>query len=90
MQGVGVCKDAPEAAEYIQLAADQGHIEAQYDLGVCYVNSVGVTKNESEAVRYMLVADQGQMNANAEWSQLSRSAKDIDLEENIAEVSDDT
>jgi TPR repeat protein len=42
------------------LAADQGNANAQSNLGVCYKNGTGVTKDEREAVRwYRLAADQG-------------------------------
>lgn len=37
-----------------RLAADQGHVGAQYylDLGVCYEFGDGVAINEQEAVKY--------------------------------------
>jgi len=34
------------------LAADQGHVEAQYNLGDAYRNGKGVEKNLEEAVRH--------------------------------------
>ena len=40
--------------------AEQGHAEAQYNLGFMYWNGNGVPKDDTEAVRwYRLAADQG-------------------------------
>jgi hypothetical protein len=42
------------------LAADQGHAEAQYNLGVMYYKGQGVPQDYAEAVKwYRLAADQG-------------------------------
>ena len=49
-----------KAFRYIRLAADQGQVHAQFDLGCCYRNGYGVPKDLKEAVRYFqLAADQG-------------------------------
>ena len=46
------------------LAAQQGHSDAQYNLGVCYRNGYGVVKDDKEAVRlYTLAAQQGHSDA---------------------------
>ena len=40
--------------------AEQGVADAQYNLGVCYANGIGVTKDEAEAVKwYHKSAEQG-------------------------------
>jgi len=36
VEGVGVAKDAEQAALWFRRAAEAGHTEAQYNLGVCY------------------------------------------------------
>ena len=36
--GTGVEKDEQKAAEWYQKAAEQGDVQAQYNLGVCYDN----------------------------------------------------
>jgi TPR repeat protein len=55
-----VAKDEAEAVRLYRLAADQGYAAAQFNLGVCYRNGIGVAKDEAEAVRlYRLAADQG-------------------------------
>jgi len=35
---------------YYEMAANQGHIQARYDVGLCYVNGIGVDKDHGEAV----------------------------------------
>ena len=48
------------AVRWYRLAADQGHVSAQYNLGVRYANGEGVPQDAAEAVRwYRLAADQG-------------------------------
>ena len=36
---------------FYSLAAQQGHSRAQYNLGLCYQNGVGVVKDDKEAAR---------------------------------------
>jgi hypothetical protein len=58
--GEGVAKDLAQAARLFRLAADQGHADGQYLLGVMYVEGKGVAKDLTEAVRlFRLAADQG-------------------------------
>ena len=48
----------------VLLAADQGHAQAQTNLGAYYYNGYGVTQDYDEAVRlYKLAVDQGDANA---------------------------
>ena len=50
--------------EWKPLAADQGHADAQYNLGLMYANGEGVVEDDAEAVRwYRLAADQGHADA---------------------------
>jgi Sel1 repeat len=52
--------DAAEAARWFRAAAEQGHAEAQNDLGVCFYNGVGVDRDVAEAAKwYRKAADQG-------------------------------
>ena len=56
--GEGVVEDDAEAVRWYRLAADQGHADAQYNLGLMYAK--GVPEDDAEAVRwYRLAADQG-------------------------------
>jgi TPR repeat protein len=43
--GDGVPKNSAEAAKWYRLAAEQGNVSAQFDLGVLYLNGDGVPKN---------------------------------------------
>ena len=56
----GVSKDYAEAAKWYRKAAEQGHLDAQTNLGFCYANGKGVAKDEIEAVKwYRKAAEQG-------------------------------
>jgi len=49
-----------EAAECFRKAAEQGHAEAQYNLGICYEDGDGVEWSYTEAIKwYSKAADQG-------------------------------
>ncbi|MBS4163303.1 hypothetical protein PRO82_000603 [Candidatus Protochlamydia amoebophila] len=51
----------------IKLLADQGDAKAQYNLGVIYVNGLGVTQSDAKAFKYFkLAADQGDADAQYE------------------------
>lgn len=45
----GVPQDAAEAVRWYRRAAKQGLADAQYALGICYVNGEGVPKDDGEA-----------------------------------------
>lgn len=55
--------DAPnysEAIKWFRKAAEGGYAEAQYNLGLCYGEGLGVTKNATEALKWnRKAADQG-------------------------------
>lgn len=53
-------KDPTKAAKYFQEAADQGHVNAQYKIGVFYEKGKGVETNVRKSVHYIkLSAEQG-------------------------------
>lgn len=53
-----------KAVEYFQKAAEQGHTEAQLNLGYCYDKGYGVAQNYTEAAKwYHKAAEQGLANA---------------------------
>ena len=53
-------EDYAEAARWYRLAAEQGHVEAQYSLGLVYATGRGVEQDYAEAARwYRLAAEQG-------------------------------
>ena len=58
--GVGVAKDAGEAAQWYRKAAEQGHARAQYGLGLLYRHGDGVTYDAREAAHwYRKAAERG-------------------------------
>lgn len=68
----GKNRDFKQAAECYALAADQGHTDAQYALGVCYDNGLGVNVNargigkvdkEKASKWYKMAADKGHQKA---------------------------
>jgi len=55
-----VPQDYSEAARWYKLAAEQGHREAEFNLGLMYAAGDGVTRDDREAARwYRLAAEQG-------------------------------
>ena len=43
-------KNYDEAARWWKLAAEQGNMSAQYDLGICYYNGHGVERDFEKAM----------------------------------------
>jgi len=75
--GEGVPQNASTAAEWYRKAAEQGHADAQYNLGVSYYNGEGVSRNPVMAnVLNNLAAAQGHgqahQNREAIANELSR------------------
>jgi TPR repeat protein len=59
-EGKGVPQDHTDAVKWWRLAADQGHANAQSNLGGMYKNGRGVPQDHTEAVNlFRLAADQG-------------------------------
>jgi TPR repeat protein len=49
LDGDGVPENDAEAVRWYRLAADQGHADAQYNLGVRYANGQGVPQDDVQA-----------------------------------------
>ena len=65
-QGRGVDQDYPQAFIWFSKAAEQGHAEAQYNLGVMYVNGDHVVQDDVEAVKWFnKAAEQGYAEAQS-------------------------
>lgn len=45
-------KDAVRSAAYLRAVAEQGLLQAQFDLGLYYLNGIGVARNDAEAMRW--------------------------------------
>jgi hypothetical protein len=70
-RGEGVAQDYAEAVRWYQLAAAQGHADAQFNLGVMFEKGVCVVNDIAEAIRhYRLAAAQGHARATAALKRL--------------------
>jgi TPR repeat protein len=57
---IGIPKNPVEAVKWYRMAAEQGHVTAQYVMGTIYQSGDGVPQNLAEAVKwYRKSADQG-------------------------------
>ncbi len=64
---MGVPRDATEALKWYTLAAEQGHAESQFNLGIMYGKGEGVRANWAESMKwFMLAAEQGHAIARQE------------------------
>jgi TPR repeat protein len=52
----GVEKNLEDAIWHFKLAAEAGHMEAQYNLGMSYLKGTGTSKNSEQALRYLEMA----------------------------------
>ena len=81
--GEGVPENDVEAVRWYRLAADQGYVEAQYNLGNMYANGEGVPENYIAAYMWFnLAAAQGDDHA----SQNKNSLREKMTPEQIAEA----
>ena len=63
-EGRGVAQSYEEASVWYRKAAEQGHADAQLNLGYNLANGLGVTQSDTEAARwYKMAADQGDAQA---------------------------
>jgi hypothetical protein len=83
--GEGVPKDIAEAVRWFRLAADQGDVYAQYNLGVKYVKGEGVPQDSAEAVRWFrLAADQGAARAQCHLGFMYENGKGVPADDDEA------
>ncbi len=75
MQGLGVTQDCAKARHFYELAAKQGHADAQYNLGTMYEFGKGVPVNKAKARHYYgLAAAQGDEDAQKKLPELQKEA----------------
>jgi DNA-binding NtrC family response regulator len=56
----GLPHNYAEAVKWFRMAAERGHAQAQWHLGVCHADGLGVAQDEAEAVKwYLMAAEQG-------------------------------
>jgi hypothetical protein len=69
--GKGIAEDDAEAARWYRKAAEQGQVEAQYNLGLMYDYGEGVVEDDAEAARwYRKAAEQGEVDAQNRLTEL--------------------
>jgi len=64
--GEGVPQNYAEAIKWYRKAAEQGHADAQFRLGICYGDGKGVPQDYTEAVKWLRKAAE-QENAHAQF-----------------------
>lgn len=70
-----------EAAEWYRKAANRGHVDAQYNLGILYEEGRGVTQNYTEASNwYAIAARQGNPNAQYSLGLMYESGRGVALD----------
>ena len=73
-QGEGVAKDQSKAAHWFRLAAEQGDVTGQYNLGVQYANGEGVPEDNVQAYAWMsIAAAQGHTSAKTTKEKVEKS-----------------
>ena len=59
--------------KWFKLAAEQGYVKSQFNLGYCYQYGTGVIKDDNEAVKwYKLAAAQGDIDAQKNLDQIQK------------------
>ena len=59
LNGTGVVRNPAEAARFMKIAAERGHVRAQYSLGTFYHEGTGVKQDQKEAARWIARAAAG-------------------------------
>jgi uncharacterized protein len=68
VEGYGIQQDQEQAAYWYELAAQQGHAEAQYNLARLYATGQGVPRDQEQALRWVrAAASQGYAPAQARF-----------------------
>ena len=77
--------DYAAAVEQFRPLADDGNVDAQYNLGLMYSHGLGVTQDHGEAARwYRLSADQGNVDAQINLGSLYDDGKGVPQDDGAA------
>lgn len=72
-------------ASYYKLSADQGHVRAQFNMGVIYHNGYGVDKDSKRAAYYFeLFANHGNIKSREQLELINKEKNNPDDKENVA------
>ena len=75
-RGIGINRNAQEAAKWYRLAAEQGHLDAQVTLGWMYNAGTGVPQDFMEAIKWFeMAAEQGHPGAQNNLGVLYRQER---------------
>ena len=67
----GVGKDSVQGVHWLEKAANQGHVDAQYELGMCYLRGDGVGKDDDQVFNWLnKSAAQGHRDAQYQLARL--------------------
>jgi len=81
--GEGVSQDFAEAVKWYLKAAEQGHVEAQFNLGGIYQEGIVVPQDNSQALNwYIKAAQQGHEKAKTNLDMMSREDKRVPPKDN--------
>ena len=82
-KGTGVPQSHVEAVRWYRKAAEQGHVDAQNNLGAMYAEGTGVPQDDAEAVKWLRkAAEQGHANAQFNLGAMYAKGRGI-LQDNV-------
>ncbi|MBK6896708.1 MAG: sel1 repeat family protein [Alphaproteobacteria bacterium] len=85
--GKGMEKDIKKAAELYALAAEKGHVQAQYKIGLMNEEGDGLIQNYRQAVKwYSLAAEQGHTLAQSSLARLYFDGEDVAQDYRLASL----
>ena len=77
--GLGVSQDYAASARYYEIAAKNGHVNAQYNLGRMYVKGLGVAQDYTKAAElYAKAAEQGHIEAQTGLGNLYYNGRGVE------------
>jgi len=74
-----------EAVQYFTIAAERGHVPAQYNLAMCYYQGLGAEKNIAKAVEWFTRAAEGN-DADAQYRMGMFYTKGVCVEKDLAKA----
>lgn len=78
-------EDKKKAVECYQKATEEGNVNAQYNLGLCYKNGAGIAKDEKKAVEWFRkAAEQGDADAQFILGDCYMNGKGVAVDEKKA------
>ncbi|MCH9020157.1 MAG: SEL1-like repeat protein, partial [Proteobacteria bacterium] len=81
-RGKGLPTDYAAAARWFREAAEQGHAEAQFNLGILYATGAGVERDRVQALMWLILADSAGVEAARERRrQIAAELSPPDVEE---------